>query len=221
MPTITNDWAPVLKAEYAKPYYRKLYDFIHREYATQTIYPPSGDIFNALHLTPLSDVKVVIIGQDPYHEPGQAHGLCFSVQKGVEIPPSLQNIYKELHDDIGFQIPDHGCLTPWAKQGVLLLNAVLTVRAHAAASHRGKGWEEFTDAIIREVNKVDHPVVFLLWGSFARSKAAMLDNPKHLVLEAPHPSPLSAYRGFFGCRHFSKANAFLTEHGTEPVNWAL
>ncbi len=221
MPTITNDWAPVLKAEYAKPYYRKLYDFIHREYATQTIYPPSGDIFNALHLTPLSDVKVVIIGQDPYHEPGQAHGLCFSVQKGVEIPPSLQNIYKELHDDIGFQIPDHGCLTSWAEQGVLLLNAVLTVRAHAAASHRGKGWEEFTDAIIREVNKVDHPVVFLLWGSFARSKAAMLDNPKHLVLEAPHPSPLSAYRGFFGCRHFSKANAFLTEHGTEPVNWAL
>lgn len=221
MPTITNDWAPVLKAEYAKPYYRKLYDFIHREYATQTVYPPSGDIFNALHLTPLSDVKVVIIGQDPYHEPGQAHGLCFSVQKGVEIPPSLQNIYKELHEDIGFQIPDHGCLTPWAKQGVLLLNAVLTVRAHAAASHRGKGWEEFTDAIIREVNKVDHPVVFLLWGSFARSKAAMLDNPKHLVLEAPHPSPLSAYRGFFGCRHFSKANAFLTEHGAEPVNWAL
>lgn len=221
MPTITNDWAPVLKAEYAKPYYRKLYDFIHREYATQTVYPPSGDIFNALHLTPLSDVKVVIIGQDPYHEPGQAHGLCFSVQKGVEIPPSLQNIYKELHDDIGFQIPDHGCLTPWAEQGVLLLNAVLTVRAHAAASHRGKGWEEFTDAIIREVNKVDHPVVFLLWGSFARSKAAMLDNPKHLVLEAPHPSPLSAYRGFFGCRHFSKANAFLTEHGAEPVNWAL
>ena len=221
MPTITNDWAPVLKAEYAKPYYRKLYDFIHREYATQTVYPPSGDIFNALHLTPLSDVKVVIIGQDPYHEPGQAHGLCFSVQKGVEIPPSLQNIYKELHEDIGFKIPDHGCLTPWAKQGVLLLNAVLTVRAHAAASHRGKGWEEFTDAIIREVNKVDHPVVFLLWGSFARSKAAMLDNPKHLVLEAPHPSPLSAYRGFFGCRHFSKANAFLTEHGAEPVNWAL
>ena len=221
MPTITNDWAPVLKAEYAKPYYRKLYDFIHREYATQTVYPPSGDIFNALHLTPLSRVKVVIIGQDPYHEPGQAHGLCFSVQKGVEIPPSLQNIYKELHEDIGFKIPDHGCLTPWAKQGVLLLNAVLTVRAHAAASHRGKGWEEFTDAIIREVNKVDHPVVFLLWGSFARSKAAMLDNPKHLVLEAPHPSPLSAYRGFFGCRHFSKANAFLTEHGAEPVNWAL
>ena len=221
MPTITNDWAPVLKAEYAKPYYRKLYDFIHRAYATQPVYPPSGDIFNALHLTPLSRVKVVIIGQDPYHEPGQAHGLCFSVQKGVEIPPSLQNIYKELHEDIGFQIPDHGCLTPWAKQGVLLLNAVLTVRAHAAASHRGKGWEEFTDAIIREVNKVDHPVVFLLWGSFARSKAAMLDNPKHLVLEAPHPSPLSAYRGFFGCRHFSKANAFLTEHGAEPVNWAL
>ena len=164
MPQITNDWAPVLKEEYAKPYYKKLYEFIHQEYATREIYPPSGDIFNALHLTPLSKVKVVIIGQDPYHEPGQAHGLCFSVQKGVEIPPSLQNIYKEMHDDIGFDIPDHGCLKSWAEQGVLLLNAVLTVRAHAAASHRGKGWEEFTDAIIREVNRLDRPVVFLLWG---------------------------------------------------------
>ena len=200
MPQITNDWAPVLKEEYAKPYYKKLYEFIHQEYATREIYPPSGDIFNALHLTPLSKVKVVIIGQDPYHEPGQAHGL---------------------HDDIGFHIPDHGCLTPWAEQGVLLLNAVLTVRAHAAASHRGKGWEEFTDAIIREVNLLDRPVVFLLWGGFARSKAPMLTNPKHLVLEAPHPSPLSAYRGFFGCRHFSKANAFLSEHGAEPIDWTL
>ena len=163
----------------------------------------------------------MILGQDPYHEPGQAHGLCFSVQKGVEIPPSLQNIYKEMHDDIGFEIPNHGCLTHWAEQGVLLLNAVLTVRAHAAASHRGKGWEEFTDAIIREVNLLDRPVVFLLWGGFARSKAPMLTNPKHLVLEAPHPSPLSAYRGFFGCKHFSQANAFLEENGVAPVDWTI
>ena len=185
------------------------------------IYPPAQDIFNAFHLTPLSEVKVVILGQDPYHEPGQAHGLCFSVQKGVDIPPSLQNIYKELHDDIGFEIPSHGCLTPWAEQGVLLLNAVLTVRAHAAASHQNKGWEEFTDAVIRAVNEVDRPVVFLLWGGFARGKRSMLNNPKHLVLEAPHPSPLSAYRGFFGCRHFSQANAFLEEHGVRPVDWTL
>ena len=221
MAQVSNDWAPVLKSEYSKPYYRKLYDFIHTEYATRQIFPPAEDIFNAFHLTPLSRVKVVIIGQDPYHEPGQAHGLCFSVQKGVEIPPSLQNIYKELHDDIGFTIPDHGCLTHWAEQGVLLLNAVLTVRAHAAASHRNKGWEEFTDAVIRAVNEVDRPVVFMLWGGFARSKRPMLTNPKHLVLEAPHPSPLSAYRGFFGCRHFSKANQFLTENGVEPVDWKL
>ncbi|MBR6173784.1 MAG: uracil-DNA glycosylase [Eubacterium sp.] len=221
MAQVSNDWAPVLRSEYSKPYYRKLYDFIHTEYATRQIFPPAEDIFNAFHLTPLSRVKVVIIGQDPYHEPGQAHGLCFSVQKGVEIPPSLQNIYKELHDDIGFTIPDHGCLTHWAEQGVLLLNAVLTVRAHAAASHRNKGWEEFTDAVIRAVNEVDRPVVFMLWGGFARSKRPMLTNPKHLVLEAPHPSPLSAYRGFFGCRHFSKANQFLTENGVEPVDWKL
>ena len=221
MAQVTNDWAPILREEYAKPYYKQLYDFIHREYAERVIYPPAEDIFNALHLTPLSRVKVVIIGQDPYHEPGQAHGLCFSVQKGVDIPPSLQNIYKELHDDVGFKIPDHGCLTPWAEQGVLLLNAVLTVRAHAAASHQNKGWEQFTDAIIRAVNEVDRPVVFLLWGGFARSKRSMLNNPKHLVLEAPHPSPLSAYRGFMGCRHFSQANRFLTEHGEEPVDWSL
>ena len=221
MAQVSNDWAPVLRSEYSKPYYRKLYDFIHTEYATRQIFPPAEDIFNAFHLTPLSRVKVVIIGQDPYHEPGQAHGLCFSVQKGVEIPPSLQNIYKELHDDIGFTIPDHGCLTHWAEQGVLLLNAVLTVRAHAVASHRNKGWEEFTDAVIRAVNEVDRPVVFMLWGGFARSKRPMLTNPKHLVLEAPHPSPLSAYRGFFGCRHFSKANQFLTENGVEPVDWKL
>ena len=221
MPQITNDWAPRLAGEYSKPYYRELYRFVHDEYASKLIYPPAGDIFNAFHLTPLSKIKVVIIGQDPYHEPGQAHGLSFSVKKGVEIPPSLENIYKELHEDTGFVIPDHGDLTSWAEQGVLLLNAVLTVRAHAAASHRNKGWEQFTDAVIRIVNEEDRPIVFMLWGSFARSKASMLTNPLHLVLEAPHPSPLSAYRGFFGCRHFSKANLFLTEHGVDPVDWQI
>lgn len=221
MPQISNDWAPVLREEYGKPYYRDLYQFVREEYRKNTIYPPADDIFNAFHLTPLSRVKVVIIGQDPYHEPGQAHGLCFSVQKGVDIPPSLQNIYKELNSDIGFEIPNHGCLTSWAEQGVLLLNAVLTVRAHAAASHQNKGWETFTDAVIRAVNDVDRPVVFMLWGGFARSKKAMLTNPKHLVLEAPHPSPLSAYRGFFGCKHFSQANAFLEKNGVEPVDWTI
>ena len=221
MAAVTNDWLEVFKPEYKKPYYKKLYDFISEEYSRYTVYPPGDDIFNAFHLTPLSKVKVVIIGQDPYHEPGQAHGLCFSVKQGVDIPPSLQNIYKELHDDVGFEIPDHGCLTSWAEQGVLLLNAVLTVRAHAAASHQNKGWEEFTDAVIRAVNEVDRPIVFLLWGSFARSKSKMLTNPNHLVLEAPHPSPLSAYRGFFGCRHFSRANDFLTAHGAEPVDWTI
>ena len=221
MPQISNDWAPVLREEYGKPYYRDLYQFVREEYSKNTIYPPADDIFNAFHLTPLSRVKVVIIGQDPYHEPGQAHGLCFSVQKGVDIPPSLQNIYKELNSDIGFEIQNHGCLTSWAEQGVLLLNAVLTVRAHAAASHQNKGWETFTDAVIRAVNDVDRPVVFMLWGGFARSKKAMLTNPKHLVLEAPHPSPLSAYRGFFGCKHFSQANAFLEKNGVEPVDWTI
>ena len=221
MAAVTNDWLEVFKPEYKKPYYKKLYDFINEEYSRYTVYPPGDDIFNAFHLTPLSKVKVVIIGQDPYHEPGQAHGLCFSVKQGVDIPPSLQNIYKELHDDVGFEIPGHGCLTSWAEQGVLLLNAVLTVRAHAAASHQNKGWEEFTDAVIRAVNEVDRPIVFLLWGGFARSKSKMLTNPNHLVLEAPHPSPLSAYRGFFGCRHFSRANDFLTAHGAEPVDWTI
>jgi len=221
MAAVTNDWLEVFKPEYKKPYYKKLYDFISEEYSRYTVYPPGDDIFNAFHLTPLSKVKVVIIGQDPYHEPGQAHGLCFSVKQGVDIPPSLQNIYKELHDDVGFEIPGHGCLTSWAEQGVLLLNAVLTVRAHAAASHQNKGWEEFTDAVIRAVNEVDRPIVFLLWGGFARSKSKMLTNPNHLVLEAPHPSPLSAYRGFFGCRHFSRANDFLKAHGAEPVDWTI
>lgn len=221
MPPITNDWANALKPEYRKDYYKKLFEFVGREYASNTVYPPGDDIFNAFHLTPLKDVKVVIIGQDPYHEPNQAHGLSFSVKPGVDIPPSLQNIYIELQDDLGCYIPNNGYLVKWAKQGVLLLNAVLTVRAHAAASHQGKGWEEFTDAAIKIVNAENRPIVFMLWGSFARSKKAMLDNPQHLILEAPHPSPLSAYRGFFGCKHFSKANEFLKEHGVSPIDWQI
>ncbi|MBQ6230630.1 MAG: uracil-DNA glycosylase [Eubacterium sp.] len=221
MPPITNDWSDKLKDEYKKDYYRKLFEFVGAEYSTHTIYPPGDDIFNAFHLTPLSKVKVVIIGQDPYHEEGQAHGLSFSVKPGVDIPPSLVNIYKELNTDLGCYIPNNGYLVKWAEQGVLLLNAVLTVRAHQAASHQNKGWENFTDAVIRIVNEVDRPIVFLLWGGFARGKKAMLNNPNHLVLEAPHPSPLSSYRGFFGCKHFSKANDFLISHGVEPIDWQI
>ena len=221
MAAISNDWAEKISAEYKKPYYRELFTFIKDEYSKVVVYPPSEDIFNAMHLTPLSNVKCVILGQDPYHEPGQAHGLCFSVKPDIKIPPSLENIYKELHDDIGFEIPNHGYLEEWAKQGVLLLNTVLTVQAHRAFSHRGKGWEQFTDAIIRTVNEVDRPVVFLLWGKPAQEKKALLNNPKHLILEAPHPSPLSAYRGFFGCRHFSKANEFLMQNGETPIDWTL
>ena len=221
MPPITNDWADALKEEYKKDYYKKLFDFVGKAYANGTVYPPGDDIFNAFHLTPLSKVKVVIIGQDPYHEPGQAHGLSFSVKPGVEIPPSLVNIYKELESDCGCYIPNNGYLVKWANQGVLLLNAVLTVQAHRAASHQGKGWEEFTDAAIRALNNEDRPIVFMLWGSFARSKKQMLSNPQHLILEAPHPSPLSAYRGFFGCKHFSKANDFLTSHGVEAIDWQI
>ena len=221
MPPITNDWADKLKDEYKKDYYRRLFEFVGAEYGSHTVYPPGDDIFNAFHLTPLGNVKVVIIGQDPYHEPGQAHGLSFSVKPGVDIPPSLVNIYKELQSDLGCYIPNNGYLVKWAEQGVLLLNAVLTVRAHAAASHQNKGWENFTDAVIRIINEVDRPIVFLLWGSFARSKKSMLTNPAHLVLEAPHPSPLSAYRGFFGCRHFSKTNDFLKEHGVSPIDWQI
>ena len=204
MPPITNDWAEPLSAEFRKPYYRELYKKVLEEYRTRKVFPAPDDIFNALHLTPLSQVKVVILGQDPYHNDGQAHGLCFSVKPDVEIPPSLINIYQELHDDLGCRIPNNGYLVKWAKQGVLLLNTVLTVRAHQANSHRGIGWEQFTDAIIEAVDRQDRPVVFLLWGRPAQMKKSMLHNPKHLILEAPHPSPLSAYRGFFGCRHFSQ-----------------
>ena len=221
MGAIEGKWADALKEEFRKPYYTDLYKFIKEEDSTHVVYPPSEDIFNALHLTDLKDIKVVILGQDPYHEPGQAHGLCFSVRPEVDIPPSLVNIYKELHDDLGCKIPDNGYLVHWAEQGVLLLNTLLTVRAHQAFSHRGKGWENFTDAIIRAVNKEDRPIVYMLWGSPAQKKAEMLDNPKHLILKAPHPSPLSAYRGFFGCRHFSKCNEFLEKNGIAPIDWQI
>lgn len=221
MPPISNDWAKALSPEYKKEYYKKLFDFVGKEYATHEIFPPGDDIFNAFHLTPLKDVKCVIIGQDPYHNVGQAHGLCFSVKPDVDIPPSLVNIYKELHDDLGCYIPDNGYLVKWAEQGVLMLNAVLTVRAHQAASHQNKGWEEFTDAAIRIVNEQDRPIVFLLWGGFAQKKAAMLNNPKHLILKAPHPSPLSVYRGFYGCKHFSQANSFLESNGISPIDWQI
>lgn len=221
MAMITNDWLPALQEEFKKPYYRKLYQFVGEEYTRTTIYPPADDIFNALHLTPLSQVKVLILGQDPYHNAGQAHGLCFSVKPEVDIPPSLENIYKELESDLGCYIPDNGYLVKWAQQGVLMLNTVLTVRAHQANSHQGQGWEQFTDAIIQAVNAQDRPIVYLLWGKPAQSKIPMLTNPKHLILKAPHPSPLSAYRGFFGCKHFSQANQFLEEHGVEPIDWQI
>ena len=214
-----NDWAKLLDPELKKPYYRKLRAFLIEEYRTHRVCPDMYAIFNALHCTSYADTKVVILGQDPYHGPGQAHGLSFSVQPGIEPPPSLLNIFKELKDDLGCRVPKSGCLVPWAKQGVLLLNTVLTVRAHAAASHHGHGWETFTDAIIETINRSCDHVVFLLWGAPARRKGAMIDRSRHLVLEAPHPSPLSAYRGFFGCRHFSQANAFLQRWGKEPIRW--
>lgn len=219
MAAISGDWQEALKGEFRKDYYKNLFAKVKEEYSTQTIFPPANDIFNAFHYTPLKEVKVVIFGQDPYHNIGQAHGLCFSVQPGIEIPPSLVNIYKEMQDDLGCEIPNHGYLTSWAKQGVLMLNTVLTVRAHQANSHRGIGWEEFTDAAIRVLNEQDRPIVFILWGRPAQMKRSMLTNPKHLILEAPHPSPLSAYRGFFGSKPFSKTNTFLKANGVEEINW--
>ena len=221
MAPISNDWLEPLKPEFQKPYYKELFQKVTEEYQTRKIFPPADDIFNAFHLTPLSKVKVVIIGQDPYHNDGQAHGLCFSVKPDVEIPPSLVNIYKELEDDLGCYVPNNGYLTKWAEQGVLMLNTVLTVRAHQAASHQNMGWEQFTDAAIRAVNEVDRPVVFLLWGRPAQQKQSLLNNPKHLILKAPHPSPLSAYRGFFGCKHFSQTNEFLKENGLDPIDWQI
>lgn len=218
---IENDWLPALGEEFRKPYYKELYEFVKNEYNTKQVFPPADDIFNAFHLTPLDKVKVVIIGQDPYHEPGQAHGLCFSVKPGVTAPPSLVNIYKELTDDLGCYTPNNGYLEKWAKQGVLMLNTVLTVQAHRANSHHGRGWEQFTDAAIRVLNSQDRPIVFILWGRPAQSKKSMLNNPNHLILEAPHPSPLSAYRGFFGSKPFSKTNAFLEEKGQASIDWQI
>ncbi len=222
MSAITNDWLNEIQEEFSKPYYKELYKFVKTEYESQKVFPPSEDIFNAFHFTPLSEVKVLLLGQDPYHNERQAHGLSFSVlPEQKDIPPSLQNIYKELQEDCGCYIPNNGYLKKWADQGVLLLNTVLTVRAHQANSHQHKGWEKFTDAIIEAVNKQDRPIVYMLWGKPAQSKIKMLDNPKHLILKAPHPSPLSAFRGFFGCKHFSQANTFLEEHGVEPIDWQI
>lgn len=221
MKIIGNDWDDILNEEFDKEYYQKLRHFLDEEYHSRTIYPLPQDIYNALRYTSYKDTKVVILGQDPYHEPKQAHGLSFSVNKGIEIPPSLVNIYKELHDDLGIDIPNHGNLTEWARQGVLLLNAVLTVRAHQANSHKGKGWEELTDAIIKKLNDKEEPVVFILWGSNARSKKQYITNPKHCIIESVHPSPLSAYNGFFGSRPFSKANSFLVKNSLKAVDWQI
>ena len=221
MPPITGAWEVALKDEFQKQYYKELFKRVGAEYSQYRIFPKGEDIFNAFHLTPLNEVKVVILGQDPYHGVGQAHGLCFSVQPKVEIPPSLVNIYKELEDDIGCYIPNNGYLEKWAQQGVLMLNTVLTVRAHQANSHRGIGWEEFTDAAIRALDQQDQPMVFILWGKPAQMKKQMITNPNHLVLTAPHPSPLSSYRGFFGSKPFSQANRFLESKGVEPIDWQI
>ncbi len=218
---IGNDWDDALKGEFEKEYYLKLREFLKQEYSTRRIFPDMYDIFNALKYTPLENVKAVILGQDPYHGFGQAHGLCFSVKRGVEPPPSLKNIYKEIESDLGIKEPAHGELTYWAQQGVLLLNTVLTVREGQANSHRGKGWEIFTDRVIEIINEKAKPSVFLLWGSNARSKKTLITNKNHLVLETVHPSPLSAYNGFFGCRHFSKTNEFLNKCGRGEIDWRL
>lgn len=216
-----TDWNPVLQAELAKPYWPELQQFVAGERAQHAVYPPHAEVFAALHLTPYAEVKVLILGQDPYHGAGQAHGLCFSVRPGVPVPPSLSNIFKELQGDLGIEPPGHGCLEGWARQGVLLLNATLTVQAHRAASHQGKGWETFTDAVIGAVNDRPERVVFVLWGASARKKKALVDSTRHVVIESPHPSPLSAHNGFFGSRPFSRANAALEEAGRTPVDWQL
>ena len=218
---IEESWKQQLTPEFEKDYFIRLTNFVREEYRTTTIYPPGQLIFNAFNLCPFHQTKVVIIGQDPYHGPGQAHGLCFSVNDGVAFPPSLQNIFKEIKSDLGIDIPTSGNLTRWANQGVLLLNATLTVRAHQAGSHQRKGWEEFTDGIIKKISDLKENVVFLLWGGNARSKKKLIDANKHLILECAHPSPLSAYNGFFGCGHFKKTNEYLKEHGLEPIDWSL
>ena len=217
---IEQSWKDALSAEFEKDYFKKLTDFVRNEYLSgNVIYPAAKNIFNAFNLCPLSNVNVVIIGQDPYHEPGQAHGLCFSVESGIDLPPSLQNIYKEIESDIGHKSITNGDLTEWAKQGVLLLNSTLTVQAHIAASHSGKGWETFTDAVIRAVAENKKHVVYMLWGSFAQKKADIVNKQENLILKSAHPSPLSAYRGFFGNHHFSSANEYLIKNGETPINW--
>ncbi len=221
MVKLGNDWDEILKDEWQKPYYQNLRGFLKQEYQSTTVYPDMNNIFNALKYTSFRDVKAVIIGQDPYHGPNQAHGLCFSVLPGIEPPPSLKNIFKELEDDLGIPAANGGTLIPWAKQGVLMLNNVLTVRAGQAGSHHNMGWEIFTDRVINELNNKKTPVVFLLWGSPAAKKADIITNPIHKKLKCPHPSPLSAYRGFFGCRHFSLANKFLKSNGLEPIDWRI
>lgn len=216
-----NEWDEILREEFESDYYRRIRAILKKEYAEYEIYPPKEDIFNALRYTSYSDVKAVLLGQDPYHGPGQAHGLCFSVRPGVEPPPSLKNIFRELETDMGLEPPTSGCLTPWAQEGVLLLNTTLTVRRGQANSHKNLGWTQFTDAVIRKLNDRAQPIVFLLWGGNARSKRELITNPQHLVLETVHPSPLSAYNGFFGCRHFSQCNEFLMKHGIAPIDWTL
>ncbi len=221
MVNIGNDWDSILTGEFDKEYYKELRKFLVSEYRTTTIYPDMHDIFNALKYTPYENVKVVILGQDPYHEPGQAHGLCFSVKKGVPKPPSLVNIFKELEADLGIAPPSHGCLTDWAAQGVLLLNTVLTVRRGQANSHKGKGWEIFTDRVIELLNEREKPIVFILWGANAKSKREIITNPNHIIITGAHPSPLSAHNGFFGGRYFSRTNAYLTEKGEMPIDWMI
>ena len=216
-----TDWNPVLRGEFAKPYWAELQAFVAEERARGVVYPPSDEVFAALHLTPYAEVKVVILGQDPYHGPEQAHGLCFSVRPGVPQPPSLHNIFKELESDLGIPPPDHGCLDQWARQGVLLLNASLTVRRGRAASHQGKGWEAFTDEVLRAVNDKPERVVFILWGASARKKKALIDTTRHVIIESAHPSPLSAHNGFLGSRPFSRANEALVAAGRDPVDWRL
>ena len=216
---IEQSWKTRLQAEFEKPYFEALTQFVRGEYATTTVYPPGKEIFAAFDACPFDSVRVVILGQDPYHEPGQAHGLCFSVNDGVAHPPSLVNIFKEIASDLGKPMPASGNLMRWAQQGVLLLNATLTVRAHQAGSHQNKGWETFTDAVIHRLAEEREHIVFILWGSYAQRKGAFIDRNRHLVLQSPHPSPLSAYRGFFGNGHFSRANAYLEQHGCEPINW--
>lgn len=216
---IDQSWKKILAEEFEKDYFKQLVEFIKTEYAQRPVYPPGPEIFHAFDMTPFDEVKVVIIGQDPYHGPNQAHGLAFSVKEGVRTPPSLQNIYKEIKSDLGKNIPQSGNLDRWAKQGVLLLNATLTVRARTPGSHQNKGWEEFTDTAIKALSEKQDNLVFILWGSYAQRKGQIIDKSKHLVLESPHPSPFSANRGFFGCKHFSKANKYLKEHGKTEIDW--